>query len=477
MPFTRSISIILFVVFLILAIAAPEGHVYFSQDTFWLTALLSLILLFMSFLRNLFLDIIVLLTDSFYIQRFFVLFYFPEEIEKNEYTITLIRDNFYDAISFIIIAELSILLGYVIYQFFWNPSLRFSEDNHDISVFKKGGMFSSFFYYYAIIFIPLLLWQYIRILVFGVGITGINIDQSWGIIVRLTSLFNSLWFLAIIALLVKDTDKKNKLLAFLIITLFCGLNILTTSKGFFIVLIFLFIIIYYFINHNIPSKFIIYGFIATIFIATIYFNAIQIMRSVLINYYETSLFQIKMEWFKISFIENLLKFSERTGGLDWLVAFIAAGRDAFPSYVGLVGELKGIIDSFFPNTFFPGGLLGTKNNIPISKLIPIILKDQTMYYIIGSGDNLSFMGMTYLYFGHVYSIIFISLWSLLTFIVMFSKANLIIKILYFYIFVFSFFVGGLINTSVRSFYESILVYFIFYMLAKYRNHKLNYAGY
>ena len=463
MPFSRYIAAGFLIIFILLATLDSGQNIWFSNNTLWLTVLLISILFIMSFMGIFLLDLIIMLTEACFLQRIIILYFFPEVLFDNKYSgIYFQRDEFFQAILFLVYLHIGILIGTILSKRLYS---KIENNSNDITIFNFNNLFNTFFHYYATIYIPLLLWHILMILWFGVGVTGIEMVVGWEIIYRLTTFIDSIWFVAIVAILTKETSGNNKKLAIIILLLIVLTNILGTSKGFFPVLAIMIVICCHCLNKNISNKIYLFGMVAVILIGIIWFNVMGNLRIAVLEYTSKGAIDFSLsDFFKESFLDNIFSVSLRLGQLDWLVSFISVGREAFPSYVSIIGDMKSIIDSFVPYDLVPGGIMGSKDNISIAKLIPSILKKWQLKSMVGHGENLGLFGMIYIYFGWEYSYIFILTWVFITFMVTSSQISSILKILYYQQVILVLYTGGSLITVIKHLYQGLIIYVGIYLI-------------
>jgi len=469
MPYIRSIAFIFFVIILFLAFFSFSQPYGFTSEFLWWAFFLSLILVLMSFFKNFFLDLVVLLMELFFIQRIIVLNFWPEEMLYSKWLIVSSED-YMTSIIFITSCMGAVFIG------FFGANLLLGKKNNqennenfdNVNLFIGKISFESLFKNYALLYITMQIMQLFLLLFTGIGVKGYDFDMSWTIFYRIITFFDNTWFLAFIVLLKKDFPPTINRLAKYSVVIFILLLFLKTAKGALVSVFLTFIISTYFVKHEIPKKYFGYGFLIVLFVSLVYYPLMLIIRIGVVGYlYEGAKIvesigeELKILNFQV--FSSVLKFSLRLSEFDWLVAFVNVGREAFPDYIGLKVEIFDIINTFFLPNYKP---IDTSGYIVMSKLMPMVFYGASIEQLTGHGENMGIAGMAYLYFGFIGGIVFFFLWSLISIKLLQSKLNIIWKILFCQSLVIIFFVGGSFTTLVKTCYEGYLGLVIVYSILK-----------
>ena len=139
---------------------------------------------------------------------------------------------------------------------------------------------------------------------------------------------------------------------------------------------------------------------------------------------------------------------------------MTVGREAFPHWVSPRGDLVQIL-----NSFVPGDLIEVRGWVPVEALIPIMLRGYpSVESLTGHREIMGIAWMAYLYFGLVLGALFFFVWSFVSTKMLRSGLNIVLKILYFYVFVIVLFAGGGFTTPVLHFYEALVALMASYVL-------------
>ncbi|MBI3697010.1 MAG: hypothetical protein HY238_19525 [Acidobacteria bacterium] len=149
--------------------------------------------------------------------------------------------------------------------------------------------------------------------------------------------------------------------------------------------------------------------------------------------------------------KGLQDFSLRLEGFDWLVGLMTVGREAFPPWISLRGEMVVLL-----NSLVPGDIIDASEWVPLGALMPVLLKGYALKSLEAHRVVAGIAGIAYLYSGYILGPLFFFVWSFLSVRVLASRLTVFVKMLYFRLFVVDMVTGGHLSNTVMRFYEGML---------------------
>jgi len=292
-----------------------------------------------------------------------------------------------------------------------------------------------------------------------VGITALDFDRQFAPLLRITQIVQVLHFLPILVLVSgKFRPGIRKTAFFLLILILVRLVLFTASKAALLYLCVTFFVCLYSCGRQIAKKYVIISVILFLFTIFVLAPAVTILRAGLIGLVTGSmnfsdLFHMLVDSYTLIVDKLFFDFINRMGVFDWLTGFMTVGRDAFLPSASISNDLIEII-----NSLVPGDLIDRSPDYEtVSKIMPNVLRGWTLGTYPGHSENMGGAGLAYLYFGKAYGVLFFFICALISTILLKSNSNIIIKVLFFTSFVFNFFLGGYLVTSIRMFYEGLMI--------------------
>lgn len=467
MPFTRFITSCFLIVIFLIGIVGSGDHPWFTNTTLWLAALFAFCVWLMSLKKDFFLDVVAILFAAFFLQRIVVIYFRPDQMSYQPHLI-FSSQVFDEAILFCIAVSIAVLIGYFFATYNRGKDVRKQKETA-INFDRLLGIrlnFEQIFKVYSFFLFGALIMQLFLMFKFGVGVTALEFSRSYAPILRLTQIVISLFVLPMFVVASGNFSSKTRKIAIcLVILLLIYTIFFRTSKGALLSFCVIFFVCTHFCGRRISIKYIIAGGVLFLFTIFVFAPLVMILRSGWVSlltgqtnfgdilYGMTNNYQLIAD-------ELFFKFLNRMGGFDWLTGFMTVGRDAFLPSASLSSDIISII-----NSLIPGDLIERPPDyVTTSKLMPHILRGWSLGCYPGHGENMGGLGMAYLYFGQIGGALFFLLWSFISVKIVNSNINIIVKVLFFQLFVIVFFLGGGLETPIRHFYEAvillILVYFV-----------------
>ena len=458
MPYTRSITLFFALLILILTVLLPSAHPFYTVESMLLAVFFALTVWMMSLARSFIMDLLALLFSAFFSQRIVTIYFFPASLDYQDY-LSFSPENFTLALAFLSMSAFAALSGYLCAQIF-----PFTSRNsgilklHTIAPIKiLGGKipFDKLFPIYAYISISLVCFQIYLMMFWSVGVTGLPFDRKFAIFYRIANFFNGLGFLPFFACLSAEKNSKIRKLAILVLSLIIVHAFLRASKGTILILILQYIICYYLVRGFIPKKYIQYAFMGLI-VTIILSPLIMIIRAFFVQY---ALLRNTIDaWNNVSFSEVFIfsdasfGFLQRLGGFDWLLGLMNVGRESFPWWASLRGDLLVVVKTLWPGD----ALMFIRDYVPIEKIIPELLRGWNMEHHLGHGDIMGGLGMAYVYWGPVLGVMFFFIWLLIFTLFYRSNLHIIFKFLLLYLILINVFIGGGFISALCRTYESVI---------------------
>jgi hypothetical protein len=455
MPFTRFITSSFLFAILLMAIVGPGNHPWFTDETLVLAVLFAICVWVMSLKRAFFLDVVAIFFSIFFLQRIVVIYFRPEEMSYQEGHLIYSSQIFNEAIIFCSAIAIAILLGYLLATFI-KKGQKSKTINYD-RVFGIRYNFELLFKVYALFFFVSVILESYLMVGLKVGITALDFDRQYAPLLRIVQIIQSLSILPILILASgKFGSNIRKIALVLLILILFKLFFMDTSKAALISLCIIYFVCLNYTGVKVPQKYVIIG--AALFTFTIFILAPAVMMlrtGIAVSAVTSSDLQETVYMAKHLFTtpeQLFFGFMNRLGGFDWLTGFMTAGRDVFLPSASVSNNLIEII-----NSLVPGDLIElSPNYITISKLMPHILRGLDLGSYPGHAENMGGVGMAYLYFGKIGGVLFFFIWSFVSAKILNSNTSVVFKILFFTYFVFNFFLGGDLTTTVRLFYDGLL---------------------
>lgn len=468
MPFTRFTTSCFLVVIFLIAIVGPEDHPWFTNETLWFAVLFAFFVWLMSLKRDFFLDVVAILFAAFFLQRIVVIYFRPDQMYYQSH-LTFSSQVFDEAILFCIAIIIAILIGYFIATY---TGKKVQKQKKTVINFDRilgvRFNFEQFFKVYSFFLFGALIMQLFLMFKFGVGVTALEFSRYYAPILRLTQIVISLSVLPILVVVSgKFSSKTRKLAICLVILLLIYAMFFRASKGALLSFCVTFFVCTHFCGRRISIKYIIAGGVLVLFTIFVFAPLVTILRSGWVSLLtgQTNFGDIlcsMMDNYQLIADELFFKFLYRLGGFDWLTGFMTVGRNAFSSSASFSNDVISII-----NSLIPGDLIKRPPDyMTTSKLMPHILKGWTLGTYPGHGENMGGAGMAYLYFGAVGGALFFFIWSFISVKILNSNTNVIIKVLFFQLFIFNFFMGGGLAVPIKYFYEAVIVLILVYFVVQ-----------
>jgi hypothetical protein len=468
MPFTRFTTSCFLVVIFLIAIVGPEDHPWFTNETLWFAVLFAFFVWLMSLKRDFFLDVVAILFAAFFLQRIVVIYFRPDQMSYQSH-LTFSSQVFDEAIMFCIAIVIAILVGYFIATYRGKKVQKQKKTviNFD-RIFGVRFNFEQFFKVYSFFLFGAVIIQLFLMFKFGVGVTALEFSRFYAPILRLTQIVISLSvFPMLVVASGKFSSKTQNTAICLVILLLIVAIFFKTSKGAFLSLLVMFLVCLHFSGRRIRKKHAIIGGILFVFTIFVLAPGVTILRAGLkglvtksCNFNDVLLMLV--DNYSLVVDKLFFSFMNRLGGFDWLTGFMTVGRDVFLKSASLSGDVIGII-----NSLIPGDLIERPPDyVTTSKLMPHILRGWSLGCYPGHGGNMGGLGMAYLYFGQIGGALFFLLWSFISVKIVNSNINIIVKVLFFQLFVIVFFLGGGLETPIRHFYEAVIVLILVYFVVQ-----------
>lgn len=458
MPFTRFITSCFLLVFLLMALVGPGDHPWFTDGTLLLAVMFAICVWLMSLKRAFFLDVMAILFSLFFLQRIVVIYFRPDEMSYQEGHLIFSSQVFNEAILYCTAISVAVLIGYLFAIYIRKQEQKNITINYN-RLFGIGYDFDLLFKVYALFLVASFIFEVYLMVGLTVGITSIDFDRQYAPLLRIVQIVQVLHFLPILVLASGKFSSGTRKIAFFLLILFLArLVFLTASKAAILYLCVASIVCLYFCGKQISKKYLIIGFILFLFTIFVLAPGVTLLRA---GFQGLAAGSMNINDVPYMMIDNyVLKtdqlffgFMNRMGIFDWVVGFMAVGRDAFLPSASIYNDLILII-----NSLVPGDLIDmSPDYVTISKLMPHILRGWDLGSYPGHSENMGGAGMAYLYFGKIGGVLFFFIWSFISAKILNSNTSVILKVLFFTYFVFNLFLGGDLTTSVRLFYDGLLM--------------------
>jgi len=445
-----------------MALTSPGDHPWFAQETLWLVVLLALVLCCLALFRDFFLDTVVILFSAFFLQRILVIYIWPDQLDYQHY-LYIARETMTLALVFTLFCAGAVWVG----SWFANslgrrrltPARMTATER--VRILGKRIPFETLFRLYAVVAIPLSSMRLFLLFTMNMGVAGYLIGPEYAVLSRLSFLTGTTSIIAFLLLLIRGTTLKTKQLAILLLALNLALEVFSTAKGAFVTLFLALLVCLHFAGKKIQARYAWYAGAFLLIVVVFYAPLALNLRGALL---EGMGWGEAVTWLTEAPFHSdlLLGFLRRLNGLDLLVGFMTVGRDTFPGFVSLRGDVILLL-----NSLVPGEIIPQQDWVSPAYLIPFHLRGVSLPAegaLTAYGENYGLLGMGYVYFGWIGGVILMFVWSAVTTLILGSRIGRIYKILYFYLFVIVLFVGGGFFTPGIRFYESLISLGIAYAL-------------
>jgi hypothetical protein len=458
MPYIRSITLFFALLILILTVLLPLGHPFYTVESMLLAVIFALTVWLMSLARSFMMDLLAVLFTAFFSQRIVTIYFSPGSLDYQNY-LSFTPENFTFALTFLSLSAFAALFGYLCAQIFIFPcrnsgTLK-SPNIAPIKILGKKVPFDKFFLIYAYIAVFLIFLKLYLMIFSGVGVTGLSFERVFAVPYRISLFFAGLGFLPFLVILSPDKNPKIRKMAILLIVLIVLHALFRASKGVILALTLQYLICHYLVRGFIPKKYMQYAFMGFI---------VTIILSPLIMFFRAYVIQFILEgniinaWGNVSFSEVFVfsgtsfGFLQRMGGFDWLLGLMNVGREAFPWWASLTGDLLMVLKTLWPGD----ALMFIRDYVPVETIIPELLRGWNMEHHLGHGEIMGGIGMAYIYWGPTLGIIFFFIWVLIIALFYRSNFHVIFKVLLLYYFLTNVFIGGGFISALCRIYESII---------------------
>ena len=382
---------------------------------------------------------------------------------------------FNEAMLFCIVISIAVLLGYFFAAYIGKDIQKHKRIviNFD-RLFGLRYDFELLFKVYSLFLFASMIFEVYLMVGLNVGITALEFDRQFAPLLRIVQIVQVLHFLPILVLVSGKFSPSTRRIAFcLLILILVRLILFTTSKASLLYLCVAFIVCLYFSGRQINKKHVIIGGILFVFTIFVMAPVAMISRAALIGLVTGSMnfsyvFHMFVDSYTIVFDRLFFSFMSRMGVFDWLTGFMTVGRNSFLPMASVSNDLIRII-----NSLVPGDLIErSPDSVTISKLMPHILRGWALGSYPGHSENMGGAGFAYLYFDKTGGTLFFLIWSFILAKILNSSTNVIIKVLFFIYFVFHFFLGGDLATSIRLFYDGLIMFIIIIVVSEIMHPKL-----
>lgn len=462
MPFTRFITSCFLLVILLIAIVGPGDHPWFTNETLWLAVLFAFCVWLMSLRRDFILDIVATFFAVFFLQRIVVVYFRLDQMSYQEHLI-FSSQVFNEAILFCTAISIAALIGYLFATYLGQDiqKQKVITINYD-RLFGIRYDFELLFKGYSLLLCASIIFEIYLMVGLKVGVTALDFDRPFAPLLRIVQIVQVLHFLPILVLASGKFSPSIRKTAFVLFILILGrLILLTTSKAALLYLCVAFIVCLYFCGKQIRKRYFIIGFILFLFTIFVLAPGVTLLRAGLVGLVTGSMnlrdvFNMLVDNYMLIVDKLFFDFMNRMGVFDWLTGFMTVGRDVFLPTASVSDDLIEII-----NSLVPGDLIErSPDYVTVSKLMPHILRGWGLGTYPGHSENMGGAGLAYLYFGKAGGVLFFFIWSFISTKILKFSSNIIIKVLFFTSFVFNFFLGGYLVTSIKLFYEGFIMFII-----------------
>ena len=179
---------------------------------------------------------------------------------------------------------------------------------------------------------------------------------------------------------------------------------------------------------------------------SVYFTFINAYRGILQQSYADPSVTRSIDYYdllnRINMIDSINFLSVRMNGFDLLVAALKK-QDELSNYLNIKDSVLTIVDSLYPGSLF-------EHAIEPAQVIPTVLRNVDMSAFIFSGEHLNLIAMSFIYLGYFGGFIFLFIFSFITALVLFSKKDVVIKLIIVNILIFYTFETGFIESIVQN---------------------------
>lgn len=339
--------------------------------------------------------------------------------------------------------------------------LKKKETNAKMFPFEKSFDSKYIFIIYNSVFWATSMLQIVLKFKYGVGVSGVLFDNTFAVASRISNFIMVMFFINILFILKEKQYSTLRKIAFVNLFIYVLLSILQTSKGGLINVGLVFIVCYQLMRQHVSVRIIVGFGVLLIVTVAVYAPLMMAARSEFISYTRDNMvIGLESVITHLSYFmkDSLFVFLRRLGGFDWFLGFATVGREQFPYWVSMNGDLIQVI-----NSLIPGDIIKTPEYINIAQLMPIMLRGYPSIESVGGhGENMGIVGMAYLYFGLFSAFVFFFSWSFISEKVFYSNFSIFIKVLFINCFVISLFSGGGFISPMMNFYQGIIGLLILY---------------
>ena len=449
----------------------PSDHVFYTTESMCYAALFVGLVFVMALTKNFIMDLLAYLFTAFFTQRIIIFYFLPENLCYQR-ALWFPPTQFTAALQILSLGAFAIVCGYVFIRIiFRNASPVDCSQTRSLSSLRILGRtvpFEALFQIYTVIAISLLLFQAFLMLQYGVGVTAVTFDRKFAIVYRISNFFTSLGFLGFVVLLSDVKGKSRRYAIWLIV--FNVLNcLLRTSKGAIIGMMTQYLICFYFVRGYLPKRYIRYAVVGLGITMLLYAPLITLARYFGIHYATAGTMAGALDgvpWpnlFEVS--GRSLDFMKRLGGFDWLLAAINVGRDAYPWYASLTGDLLMVLKTLYPGD----ALMFIQDYMPIAYVIPHLIYGWDFSVHYDQGELFGIAGMAYVYWGALLGALFYFIWISILLIIFRSRVHSVYKILLINYLMIDVFISGGFITAFCKIYEGVIVLGICYAIYMFRH--------
>jgi len=443
MPYIRSITFI----FLIISLILPIVGVVYPTDFVTYVFLFALFIWFLALLNDFLSSLIALILSAFVTQRMLLLYIDPSAFEYQWVSISQITES----ALFCLTAAAGLLFGSLVFNLLFQNHKKSSYNKDDylktLNTFVGRVQTNDFVYMSSLLVIFGIVINLYFALAYGIGVGSEFADRSdigstlstiEKIFTRLGPFFTYLMLFTLIVFIDDRFPVKTKKVAYFTTFLYVLFDIvILTSKGTFIFFAFTLLILHQLVNGYTSKTFLrktAYIVILTVFTV---FAGIQIIRPVISDFFINQGLNIDTLLYGVeySFLDVVVKFSNRLAAFDWLAGIMAYPGDIFNYGGSLYHQLVATI-----NSYTPGELIKEPEFVELAYAMPVYLDEQP----IGTTTRELPGGLATMYLSFGWSSFF--LYSFLMFFLRYidySKLHIFYKLIFFSNFTLRHFTGGL----------------------------------